>query len=161
MKTFALSILFVVLASIASAQSVILGFGYSDFSAGNGEDSATFALEFQGAPIFGGKNVAGGLAASAVLDAEGDAFVGVGLYGTVDLGQAWFLEGSVMPGYYSDGTSENDLGGNLQFRTLLAVGRTLASGNRLSVAVTHKSNASLDDDNPGVNTLLLRWHRPF
>jgi len=69
-----------------------------------------------------------------------------------------------MPRYYSEVTDENDLGGNIQFRSLLAIGRTFPSGAKLSLAVPHKSNVGLDDRNPDLNSILLillRWHTAF
>ncbi|MEM1007273.1 MAG: acyloxyacyl hydrolase, partial [Pseudomonadota bacterium] len=44
---------------------------------------------------------------------------------------------------------------------LLGVGYSLDNGNKISLAVTHKSNASTDDPNPGVNAFFLRYHLGF
>ncbi|CUH50164.1 Lipid A 3-O-deacylase (PagL) [Ruegeria atlantica] len=66
-----------------------------------------------------------------------------------------------MPGYFSKSEELNDLGGSFQIRSLLGVGYTLNSGNKVSVAITHKSNASTQQENPGVNSVLLRYHLAF
>ena len=66
-----------------------------------------------------------------------------------------------MPGYYNASNDLNDLGGDFQIRSLLGLGYNLNNGNSVSVALTHKSNASTNDENPGVNALLVRYHLGF
>jgi len=95
------------------------------------------------------------------VDTAGDIHIGIGLIGIYDFANRWFVEGSVMPGYFSEGVDRNDLGGEFQIRSLLGVGYTLDNGNKVSLAITHKSNASTQDDNPGVNSALLRYHYAF
>ncbi|MEY8841226.1 acyloxyacyl hydrolase [Cribrihabitans sp. XS_ASV171] len=41
------------------------------------------------------------------------------------------------------------------------MGYEFETGNKLSFAVTHKSNASTTDYNPGLDTVLLRYHVAF
>ncbi|XHE54338.1 acyloxyacyl hydrolase [Phaeobacter sp. BS34] len=77
------------------------------------------------------------------------------------LQRGWFIETSVMPGAYAESVKLNDLGSTFEIRSAIAVGKEFATGKSLSLALTHKSNASTADINPGVNSLLLRWHVPF
>ncbi|TMV07647.1 acyloxyacyl hydrolase [Ruegeria sediminis] len=148
-------------ASVAQAQTVIFGAGYADYSHDQGEDEAVISLEYQHRPFHQATHFSAGWGAVASVDAASDFHVGLGLYGIYDFSNRWFTEISVMPGYYDAGTAANDLGGSFQIRSLLAVGYAFDSGNRLSFAVTHHSNASTDEFNPGVNTALVRFHRSF
>ena len=70
------------------------------------------------------------------------------------------LKNSVMPGAYFESSPGNDLGSTFEIRTVLAVGKRFANGKAVSLAFSHKSNASTADENPGVNSLTLRWHIP-
>ena len=66
-----------------------------------------------------------------------------------------------MPGAFFEGESRNDLGSEFEIRSLIGVGYRLDNGDSISLAVTHKSNASTSSFNPGVNAVLLRYHRSF
>jgi hypothetical protein len=66
-----------------------------------------------------------------------------------------------MPGVYAENEVLNDLGSAFEIRSLIAVGRRLNNGQGISLALTHKSNASTAAENPGVNALILRWHFPI
>jgi lipid A 3-O-deacylase len=79
----------------------------------------------------------------------------------VEVPNRWFIEGSVLPGAFFEKVVENDLGSTFEIRSLLGIGYTFDSGNRLSLAVTHKSNASTASKNPGVNAVLIRFRRQF
>ncbi len=147
--------------SPAQAADWVLGVGYSDFSGDRAEDAVALTVEVHGAPrwVFG--SVAVGFAAGAMIDDIGDAWVGVGLSGLASLGDRWFVEASLMPGLYEEGQGRNDLGDAVEFRSLIGLGYALDPDTRLSVAVDHRSNAGLGDDNPGVNTFSLRVRRAF
>ncbi len=95
------------------------------------------------------------------LHENGDFHIGLGVVGLYALNERWFVEGSVMPGYFNPSIDLNDLGGDFQIRSLLGLGYALDNGNSVSLAITHKSNASTNDDNPGVNAVLLRYHLGF
>ncbi|WP_298936600.1 acyloxyacyl hydrolase [uncultured Ruegeria sp.] len=148
-------------ATAAPAQSIIFGAGYADYSDSMSEDQAILSLEYQHSPFHQATRFSATWGAALSVDADGDTHIGAGLIGVYTLGDRWFVEGSVMPGYYDEGNDLNDLGGSFQIRSLLGLGYTLNSGNKISVAVTHKSNASTQDENPGVNALLLRYHYAF
>jgi len=102
-----------------------------------------------------------GLAGSVVADAAGDLFVGAGLAGLYPLDRRWFIEASVLPGYYRASDPANRLGNDFEIRSLLGIGYTLDSGNSLSLAIAHISNASTAPVNPGANGIQLRWRRRF
>lgn len=146
---------------MAQADSLIFGLGYTSFSDDNAEDSPILGVEYQGDPFKSAGRWDFGLGGALSVDTNGDGHFGLGFYTIYNLQNNWFIEGSVMPGIYVNGSSGNLLGGKFQIRSLLAIGYDLDERNSISLAATHISNASTNDFNPGVNTAMLRWHRRF
>ncbi len=161
MKSFVAALVLVMAAPAAYAQTIIFGAGYSDFSDSDADDEAAFSLEYQHRPVYEATRVSATWGSALTVDTAGDVHIGIGLIGFYTFADRWFVEGSVMPGYFSEGDSLNDLGGEFQIRSLVGLGYTLNNGNKLSFAITHKSNASTQDDNPGVNSALVRYHYAF
>lgn len=161
MKSFVYSAALLVSATAVQAQSVIFGAGYADFSSGASDDHGIASVEYHHRPFHQATRFSATWGGALSVDTAGDTHVGAGVIGVYSLSDRWFTEVSVMPGYYNAGDDDNDLGGHFQIRSLLGVGYTLNGGNKLSLAVTHKSNASTNSDNPGVNALLLRYHYGF
>ena len=145
-------------AQAAQAQSIVFGAGFADFSHSAASDEAAFSLEYQHRPFHQGTRFSTAWGTALTVDTAGNIHAGVGLIGFYTFADRWFVEGSVMPGYYAEGDELNDLGGEFQIRSLLGIGFALNNGNKLSFAVTHKSNASTQDSNPGVNQALMRYH---
>lgn len=159
-RTFAaLAVLF--FATSAQAQSFVLGGGATDFNNPASEDSGIVTLEYHHNPLYQTGRFELGLAAALTVHTSGDLHAGLGVSGIYGLGERWFLEGSVLPGVYFENEDSNWIGGRFQIRSLLGVGYILGSGDRLSVGISHISNASTTDFNPGVNTVQLRWRRAF
>ncbi|KUJ78661.1 acyloxyacyl hydrolase [Ruegeria profundi] len=158
MKKTIAALALMLVAQTAQAQSIVVGAGYADFSHSAASDEAVFSLEYQHRPFHESTRFSAAWGAALTVDTAGDVHAGVGLIGFYTFADRWFVEGSVMPGYYSEGKDRNDLGGEFQIRSLLGIGYTLNNGDKLSFAITHKSNASTQDDNPGVNEALLRYH---
>ncbi len=161
MKYLIASVALAAVASTAQAQSLVFGAGYADFSDSQSEDQAIFSLEYQHRPFHEATRFSATWGGALTVDQSGDTHIGVGLIGIYTFADRWFVEGSVMPGYFSEADELNDLGGSFQIRSLLGVGYTLNSGNKLSLAITHKSNASTQDENPGLNAVFLRFHKAF
>lgn len=161
MKRFATAALLALLTGSAQAQSWIAGAGFADFSDGIAQDTSILSVEYHFDPFHTGDRLRAGFGAALSVFGTGDVHVGGGIAGTYDLKNRWFLEGSVMPGLYAHNDTLNDLGSAFEIRSLIAVGRRFESGHGLSLALTHKSNASTAAENPGVNALLLRWHFPL
>ncbi|WP_420006670.1 acyloxyacyl hydrolase [Arenibacterium sp. LLYu02] len=143
------------------ADQLIFGAGFANYSHEAAENSAVFAVEYQGKPFLQRPRLEARWAVAAELQAKGDAFVGGGISGRWALPKSWFVEASVMPGLYLNGPQGNDLGSTFEIRSLLGLGRELKNGTALSLAIAHKSNASTGRINPGVNSLILRWHCPL
>lgn len=67
-----------------------------------------------------------------------------------------FLEASLLPGLYAPGDGP-DLGGALHFRSGLAIGYRFDNGATLALALDHRSNGGMEDRNPGLETVGLRY----
>ena len=161
MKINAIFAALLLTATSVQAQSVVFGAGYADFSNSDGNDQAIFSLEYQHRPFHQATRFSAGWGTALTVDTDGDTHIGAGLVGIYSISDRWFAEISVLPGYYNASNSDNDLGGNFQIRSLLGLGYTLDNGNAVSLALTHKSNASTDSFNPGVNSLFVRYHLGF
>lgn len=157
----AAAVLGIAMAAPAAAQEWVLGSGYSRYSREEARDSVQVSAEYLGSPFHEQGALAWRFGGVLEVQAEGDAFAGLGVSGLYRLPNRWFAEASVMPGFYHESFSGNDLGSSFEIRSQLAVGRRFANGRALSLAISHKSNASTADDNPGVNALTLRWHLPL
>ena len=60
-----------------------------------------------------------------------------------------------MPGLYR--TGDTDLGGSLQFRSLIGAGYELSEDMAVSITIDHLSNGSTQTDNPGSDAVMLRF----
>lgn len=162
MKQFLLTaILALGLTGTAQAQSLILGVGYADFQHNGSRDQGVLSLEYQHTPFWERGRLSARLAGAATVHANGDFHLGAGVAGEYALDRNWFIEASVLPGLYIEGEDSNTLGSRFEVRSLFGLGYRFDNGNALSLAITHKSNASISDFNPGVNSVLLRFHRSF
>jgi hypothetical protein len=151
----------IAVAAPSVAQELIVGAGQTQFFDELSTDSALVSLEYRHSPFYerGRIDVAWGAVAAAHF--SGDFFLGGGLSARYALNPSWFIEASVMPGAFRENDDANDLGSAFEIRSLIALGYTLKSGNRISVGLSHKSNAGTAESNPGVNTLSARWHYAF
>ncbi|MBV7409036.1 acyloxyacyl hydrolase [Maritimibacter sp. DP1N21-5] len=156
---FAFFILFVG-ATSASAQEWTLGLGTTDFG-DQGQDSLALDLEYRHTPFIEKRVLSVAWGVNVALSAEGDSFIGGGIWSRWQWQNGWFIDNSIMPGFFEEGTAGNDLGSSFEIRSLLGVGYQFDNGHALSAAISHKSNASLADDNPGMNTYTLRYHFRF
>lgn len=143
------------------AAELVLGLGPSIYGFSGARNSPVLSLDLRGPMVarLGRAEVAPML----VLDRHGagDSFVGVGLAAKWALRGGWFVDAGAAPGAYHAALAANDLGGGLEFRLHLAVGRDLGRGRAISAALVHKSNAGTGRVNPGLNGVLLRWHHGF
>lgn len=145
----------------AQAAEVILGLGPSVYGFSGARNSPVLSMDLRGPGV--AQLGRAELAPMLVIDrhAFGDSFVGVGLAARWPLRQGWFVDAGAAPGAYRAAIPANDLGGGLEFRLHLAVGKNLAPGRAVSLALIHKSNAGTGRVNPGLNGVLLRWHHGF
>ena len=75
-------------------------------------------------------------------------------------GRRWVLTPSLAAGFYTDGSGK-DLGSGLEFRSQLEFAFRFKSRSRIGLSVSHISNASLDDVNPGTEEVVLTYAVPF
>lgn len=145
----------------AQAQEFVTGFGFADFHNSTAESGGFVSGDYLGTRDWTILGFETGLGATAQLHQEGDIFLGIGVQAQRELRNGWFIEASLMPGLFEEGTAANDLGSTFEIRSLIGVGRELRNGNRVSLALSHISNASIGDRNPGLNALSLRYHIPL
>ena len=148
-------------ANSAQADAFKFGLGVDNIDTDRGSESVSLQLEYHFDPIRTYDWGHFGVAGIAEFDDDGDVFAGVGLALTWNLNQNWFVESGLAAGYYDAGSSGFDLGGNLQFRTLVGLGYRVNDSSTLSLAATHLSNAGIEDLNPGRNAIFLRYGRSF
>lgn len=161
-KTLAIAVFLAVVCSpMAHAQSITFGIGHTKFVSGDASNHPIFSLEYQHAPFKSIGNWNFGAGGALSVDSNGDGHVGIGFFATFDFRNPWFIEASVMPGAYFNGSEANWLGGHFQIRNLVALGYALDDHHSLSLAFMHLSNADTTEFNPGMNSLLLRWRRSF
>jgi hypothetical protein len=145
----------------AAAGDLVLGLGYSDFNEPDARNSSVLQLEVHSSLRHRFAGADWSIAAAMVVHSEGDLFIGGGPAAVWNLRDRWFVETSVMSGYFRESDDGNDLGSGFEIRSLLGLGRRISDTLSLSLALSHKSNASTAEFNPGVNVLSLRLRRSF
>jgi hypothetical protein len=125
--------------------TLVFGVGYADVIDGDSE-VADFRIDYRhGEGLWFIKPWAG-------LEVNTDAAVwgGGGIYIDLPIYNRVYLTGSTGVGLYSDGNGK-DLGHTIEFRSQAEVTYRFDNGMRLGAALSHISNASLGDTNPGAN----------
>lgn len=132
--------------------------GYFDFNRQK-DPGAEFRLEYRSdykIPYIQWKPfVAGGGATS------GHGFIGAGVLWDVYFGNRVVVTPSFAPHLYVGGDKDLDLGHPLEFRSQLEVAYRFDDRSRLGLAISHYSNASLGDTNPGSETLSVYYSIPM
>lgn len=145
----------------AWAADWVLALGSSNFNDNTADNSAITSTELHSNPFFNRNRFSTSYMGVITAHSSGDVFVGVGLSALLGFNTHWFIEGSIAPGYFNESSPGNDLGSAFEFRSIIGVGYALESGDRISIAVTHKSNAGTANRNPGVDSVLLRYRHSF
>jgi hypothetical protein len=99
------------------------------------------------------------LTAAAV--SNGMSFMGAGVLIDVYFGNRFVVTPSFAPTWWRGKTDGLDLGYALEFRSQIEFAYRFDDRSRLGVAVSHSSNASLGDTNPGTETLLVNYSYPL
>ncbi len=135
---------------------ISFGAGYFDFNRKK-DEGAEFRLEYRSdyklwqiKPF-----VAGGGATS------GHGFIGAGILMDIFFGRRFVVTPSFAPHFYFGGDDDLDLDYPLEFRSQLEFAYRFDDRSRLGLAISHYSNASLGDSNPGTETLSLYYSVPF
>lgn len=87
------------------------------------------------------------------VDADGALYGYGGILYDWNVANRWYIVPSFAVGLYEEGDSV-DLGGILEFRSTIEVDYALTPTSRLGASLSHKSNASIYDKNPGTEEIL-------
>ena len=129
--------------------------GYFDWNRQK-DEAAEFRLEFRSAEKFWIFKPLGGIMATS--DKAFYVYAGVGI--DVYLGNRVVITPSFAPGYYHKGDGL-DLGHELEFRSQLEIAYRFDNRSRLGVAISHMSNASIGDTNPGTESAMVYYSVPI
>lgn len=121
------------------------------------DNTAEFRLEYRSNEQFFHLKPFAALAGTA----SGSLFVGAGVLMDIYFGRRFVLTPSFAPHFYSQGGSDKDLDYPLEFRSQLELAYRFDNRARLGLSISHYSNASLGDSNPGVETLALNYSYPL
>lgn len=99
--------------------------------------------------------------ASAAYSSSGHSFFGGGVYLDLFFGRRIVLTPSFAPHLYFGGDSNLDLDFPLEFRSQLEAAYRFDNRARLGISISHYSNASLGDTNPGTESLMVYYSLPL
>lgn len=99
--------------------------------------------------------------AGVAYSTSGHGFVGGGILMDIYFGRRVVVTPSFGPFYYWGGDSDLDLDYPLEFRSQLEIAYRFDDRSRVGVAVSHYSNASLGDTNPGTESAILYYAVPL
>lgn len=133
---------------------ISVGVGWFDFN--DDKDAVDLRVEYRpGVEYFGFVKPWAGLEATT----DGALYGVAGVLVDFDLTRRIVVTPSFGAGLYADGDGK-DLGHVVEFRSQLEVGYKFNNGSRVGLAVSHISNASLDDANEGTEVATLYYHLP-
>ena len=145
----------------APAGEAVLNLGYNGILDSEEEAGVALGLGLHSRPFWAIRRLAFGFGGALTIDADGDAWAGLGIDAYYPFGADFRLDLGVMAGAYSFGDG-HDLGSELEFRSRIGVSRPIAEGPwRAGFSVEHMSNAGIGDTNPGVETFFLTLGRTF
>ncbi len=120
------------------------------------DEAVDFRLEYRHGEDFLWLKPWGGIEATS----DGSVWGGIGVLMDITFFDTVVLTGSLAPGLYEDGGGK-DLGSVFEIRSQVELGYQFENQSRLAVSFSHTSNASVDDDNPGVEVVNLYYHLPL
>lgn len=133
-----------------------VGAGYFDFNRQK-DQGAEFRLEYRSSKkLWVFKPFA-----AVSYTSPGHGFVGAGVLIDVFLGRRFVLTPSFAPHLYWGGNKDLDLGHVVEFRSQLELAYRFDNRSRLGLAISHYSNASLGDTNPGTESATLYYSLPL
>ncbi len=121
------------------------------------DEGAEFRLEYRSDTKFWHFKPFFALAATST--AQG--FLGAGVLIDVFLGRRLVVTPSFAPHLYVGGNNKLDLDYPLEFRSQLELAYRFDDRSRLGIAVSHYSNASLGDTNPGTESAMIYYSVPI
>jgi len=130
--------------------------GWFDFNRKK-DEGGEFRLEYRSDYKLWGFKPFGTLSATST----GMTFVGAGILMDIYLGRRLVLTPSFAPTYWQGATDDLDLGHAIEFRSQLEVAYRFDDRSRLGLSVSHYSNASIGDTNPGTESVMLNYSIPI
>lgn len=121
------------------------------------DEGAEFRLEYRSGEKYLGFKPFVALAGTST----GQGFLGAGVLIDVFFGRRFVVTPSFAPHLYVGGNSDLDLDYPLEFRSQLEFAYRFDDRSRLGIAVSHYSNASLGDTNPGTESAMLYYAVPI
>ncbi len=99
--------------------------------------------------------------AAAAYTSTEQGFIGAGVLFDLYFGNRIVVTPSFAPHYYWGGNDKLDLDYPLEFRSQLEIAYRFDNRSRLGLAISHYSNASLGDTNPGTETATVYYSIPL
>ena len=134
---------------------ITLGLGYFDVNKQE-DGAADIRLEYRHGEKFLFLKPWAGIEGTS----DGALWGGAGFLLDIYFGRRVVLTGSTSVGAYAQGDGK-DLGHVIEFRSQAEIAYRFDDRSRLGVAISHHSNAGLDDRNPGVEVLTLYYSVPL
>ena len=148
--------------AIANTDKNYLSTSIGQFDINDTKDSAEYRIEYLKGSI--SKLSPGNLSLKpfygAMINGDDGKYFYSGLRKDIVLSDKTYLTPSFAIGYYDQGKSK-DLGYDLEFRSQLEISYKLESMNRIAISINHISNASLGEQNPGVESMVISFIRAF
>ncbi|MSO93527.1 MAG: acyloxyacyl hydrolase [Rhodospirillales bacterium] len=98
---------------------------------------------------------------AAAGSSTGHTFLGAGVLIDLYFGNRIVMTPSFAPQWYRGGNKDLDLGHALEFRSQLEVAYRFDDRSRLGLSISHSSNASIGDKNPGTESIMLNYSVPL
>ncbi len=98
--------------------------------------------------------------AGVEVTGDGALYGAVGVLANFEIGPRWVFTPGFGAGLYDEGDGK-DLNHAVQFRTQVEFARRFEKDTRLAFALSHISNAGLDDKNPGTEVLTVYYSIPL
>lgn len=139
----------------ADPKYLSLSAGFFDV-AENNDGAADFRLEYRHDRAFWYLKPWAGIE----LTSDGALWGGGGALLDIPLERRFIFTGMAGAGGYEEGQGK-DLGSTIMFRSQVEVAYRFPDRSRLALGLSYLSNASLRDENPGVEVLSLYYHLPL
>jgi hypothetical protein len=135
---------------------ISIGSGYYDFNRKK-EAGVEMRLEYRSKTKLSVFKPFAAIAATSTSQ----GFVGAGILVDLYFDRRFVITPSFAPHYYWGGNNKLDLGHNLEFRSQLEVAYRFDDRSRLGLAISHYSNASIGNTNPGTETATVYFSVPL
>lgn len=97
----------------------------------------------------------------AEVTTDASLWLGAGIYRDFFVNDSVFITPSFGAGYYASGSSDLDLDSALEFRSQIEAGYQFENKDRVSIGLSHISNAGIGSDNPGTEIVSVYYHIGF